>query len=241
MRQSEAESILQRLEDWQTRAYTAMQDAAVGEAWNALEDVPQSKQESRDLKRLFHGYRPLIMDLVHKTLRSERPRFDAEELKGVAYLAFLRTLACYDAEKARVTTHLHVRLPYWVQAWITRNRKRRTSSRTRTVRKALQKLDNATLARKGRRPSFSESVEHVHQNTSIATRSAAQKNVRRVRQQEPDLSLDEPRGEGDEDTSLHELIPSESLREPHLERIGKRLAKRWGKEDIWESLQTDRP
>ena len=179
-----------------------------------------------------------IAERVYEQEKPPRRQLPKEDVVGLCPAVFIRCLATYDASQAHLSTWLTIESRQLFRRYIRKRRERDAGKTTDTIRKAIYKADVISKNTRGRRATLDEVVEVARSKGVTLKRETLRSRIRQLRSEADPLSLDEPWGdEQGEDRAGYEVLGSERVGPgPQIERIGERLAERWGKQGLWEDL-----
>jgi len=235
------EEKLDVLSGWREDAHRIAKESS-GSLQNETERLAaaMTSDEREAAWELYHAAAPLVKDVARRVYKKESPsKLEMADVVGLAPLVFLRCLASYDPEAAYLSTWLYIDGRRTFTRYIQDRRPLDRVGSMREIRKAIYKARAEVKTREGREPTLTEIVEVARQKGADAYISD-EELVSRIRQAQADAepdSLSRPLGDDKNADTVGDRIPAESVEDrPRIHRIGERLAERWGRQDLWESL-----
>ena len=225
------------LEGWHESAASIAREQT-GKLQENIEALVQTmtEEEQHAAKRVFATVYPLIVKEGMKEYEKIDPpshEVAREEVVGLAWAVFLRCLATYDG-RSHLTTWLTIDSRSRFRSYLLRIRDRDDTSRHHRARRKVYQLQRRMLTEEGRMPTREEYEEAVLQVNGI-DEGHAEEMLTYLLSKDIPKRLDRPMSEDGSD--LYTITPADD-RAPkvHAKDVGERLAKKLGKEQLWEKL-----
>lgn len=185
-------------------------------------------------RAIYASVRPLILRQTQTAYERMGPpdhEVSLAEMDGITWAIYVRCLATYEPSRSHLTTWLTLESRKITRKYLLDIRDRDDTSSLRRARRKILRLESTT--QDPRREDYVKAVRSVH-----AYRDASAQHVSQVVDYliSPDtpLRLD---ARDDEGNTLYNAVPAPD-RPARIDprEVGKRLARRLGKEDLWTTL-----